>query len=281
MMFSILWFSLFAFLSGFSTSYAMLFAFRALFGIGMGGEWSAGMPLALEHWPAHLRGIASGILQSGFFWGYMLSAFTFQYIYPMFSSNPDIAWRVMFWIAVIPALLVLWIRSSVEESSVWRERHRHRSAQTVKERASLARIFRRDMIAITFQTSLLMGAVIFSYHSLTFWYPTFLRQAGRRRRDRSADLRPVGGNATGPSWGNLDSFADRCADDSALPRLGAGNPVDGCPVHGRRRSWNGWSHPDVSYGTFPDRHSQHGHRIRLPRGCCNRRDHAHVDRFIA
>jgi SHS family lactate transporter-like MFS transporter len=46
---SILWFSLFAFLSGFSRSYAMFFALRALFGIGMGGEWAAGTPLALEH----------------------------------------------------------------------------------------------------------------------------------------------------------------------------------------------------------------------------------------
>ena len=56
LMLSILWFSLFAFLSGFSTSYAMLFAFRALFGVGMGGEWAAGMPLAIEHWPTRLRG---------------------------------------------------------------------------------------------------------------------------------------------------------------------------------------------------------------------------------
>src|SRR4029453_9972305 len=51
LMLSILWFSIFACLSGFSTSYAMLFGFRALFGIGMGGEWAAGMPLVLEHWP--------------------------------------------------------------------------------------------------------------------------------------------------------------------------------------------------------------------------------------
>ena len=51
LMFSLLWFSLFAFLSGFSTSPAMLFGLRALFGIGMGGAYAAGMPLALEHGP--------------------------------------------------------------------------------------------------------------------------------------------------------------------------------------------------------------------------------------
>ena|SRR5688572_30763535 len=59
LMISILWFSLFAFLCGFSTSYAMLFTLRAIFGIGMGGEYAAAMPLTLEHWPAHLRGVAS------------------------------------------------------------------------------------------------------------------------------------------------------------------------------------------------------------------------------
>ena len=58
LMLSVLWFSIFAFLSGFSTSYAMLFALRALFGLGMGGEWAAGMPLVFEHWPAKYRGLA-------------------------------------------------------------------------------------------------------------------------------------------------------------------------------------------------------------------------------
>src|SRR6185369_12158486 len=105
LMLSILWFSIFACLSGFSTSYAMLFAFRALFGIGMGGEWAAGMPLTIEHWPAHLRGTVSGLLQGGFAWGYILSAVVFQNIYPLLHSKPDLGWRVMFWVGVIPALL--------------------------------------------------------------------------------------------------------------------------------------------------------------------------------
>src|SRR5512134_2473152 len=119
---SILWFSIFAFLSGFSTSYAMLFAFRALFGIGMGGEWAAGMPLVLEHWPAHLRGIASGLLQGGFSWGFILSAFVFTYVYPLLRPYGELAWRGMFWMCIAPALLVLWIRGNVSESPVWLER---------------------------------------------------------------------------------------------------------------------------------------------------------------
>src|SRR6202521_5108774 len=116
---SILWFSIFTVLSGFSTSYAMLFACRALFGIGMGGEWAAGMPLALEHLPDPLRGAAAGILQGAWAWGYILSALVFQYIYPLMDARPDLAWRVMFWTGAAPAIVVLWIRARVRESPVW------------------------------------------------------------------------------------------------------------------------------------------------------------------
>src|SRR5678816_719745 len=136
MIVSILWFSLFACLSGFSTSYAMLFAFRALFGIGMGGEWAAGMPLVLEHWPARLRGLASGLLLGGWYWGYLLAAVAFQFVYPLFNGMPDIGWRAMFWIAIIPALMTLWIRRSVKESPVWLERRSRLKAAAVESRTA-------------------------------------------------------------------------------------------------------------------------------------------------
>lgn len=174
---SILWFSLFAFLSGFSTSYAMLFTLRALFGLGMGGEWAAGMPLVLEHWPAHLRGIASGLLQAGFYWGYVVAAAVFQFVYPLFNRWPDIGWRVMFWIAIVPALMVLWIRSGVPESPVWLEQRRKREVFG-QRRLSMARIFQRDLIGTTLQTTLFMGGFMFAYYSITFWFPTLLREAG-------------------------------------------------------------------------------------------------------
>lgn len=178
LMVSIVWFSLFSLLSGFSTSYAMLFAFRALFGIGMGGEWAAAMPLAMEHWPRHLRGIASGILQGGFSWGFLLSSFAFQYLYPIFSETPGLGWRAMFWIGVLPALLVLWIRKGVKESPVWLERQKHLKAEQKTDGISIIRIFKPDLLWTTAQTSILMGAFIFSYHSVSFWYPTYLRESG-------------------------------------------------------------------------------------------------------
>jgi SHS family lactate transporter-like MFS transporter len=174
LMFSILWYSCFAFLSGFSTSYRLLFGLRALFGIGMGGVWAAGMPLTLEHWPARLRGIASGMLQAGYSVGYILSALVFQFVYPLVDNTSGHAWRVMMWIGVLPALLVFWIMSGVKESPVWLERQRHLTARREERGVSLGRLFSRELIGVTVQTSALMGGFIFSYHSITYWYATYL-----------------------------------------------------------------------------------------------------------
>jgi SHS family lactate transporter-like MFS transporter len=171
---SILWYSAFSFLSGFSTSYTMLFVFRALFGIGMGGVWAAGMPLALEHWPARLRGIASGALQAGYSTGFILSALAFQSLYPLVSHRPDFGWRVMFWIGVLPALLAVFVIKSVKESPVWLDRQRHLQDRKTTDPVSFGQLFRRDMLPVTLQTSLLMTMFIFSYYSITFWYATLL-----------------------------------------------------------------------------------------------------------
>jgi SHS family lactate transporter-like MFS transporter len=195
---SILWFSLFTVLSGFSTSYAMLFTCRALFGIGMGGEWAAGMPLALEHLPDRLRGAAAGILQGAWAWGYILSAVVFQTLYPVLPQA--IAWRVLLWTGAVPALVVLWIRARVVESPVWLERTGQRAAAYAEATAarrsatredgraegggqkvagakmSLARIFQPDLIGITLQCSVLAAAFMVSYYAVTYWYATFLRE---------------------------------------------------------------------------------------------------------
>jgi len=179
---SVLWFSLFACLSGFSTSYAVLFGLRALFGLGMGGEWAAGMPLVLEHWPAKLRGLASGLLLGGWYWGYLLAAAAFQFIYPLFSGTPDLGWRVMFWVCLIPALFTLWIRARVPESPVWLERQRRlkeTGADAREPKLSLVRLFQRDLLGTTLQTTLVIGSFMCIYYSLNFWYPTVLRDAGR------------------------------------------------------------------------------------------------------
>ena len=114
-----------------------------------------------------------------------MSALTFYFVYPIFSHRPDpfsesvestIAWRVMFWTGVIPALLVLWIRSGVSESPVWLERQQHLNARADRgsgDRVSLVRLFRPDLVGATIQSSLLMSVFMFSYYSITFWIRLF------------------------------------------------------------------------------------------------------------
>ncbi len=173
-LFSIAWYTLFAFLSGLSTSYVMLFAFRGLFGVGMGGMWAAGMPLALEHWPAPLRGLGSGLLQAGYSTGFLLSSVVYQFGYPLVSADRDWAWRVMLWAGVLPAAMVFGVMWTVPESPVWLEQQRRLRATGQKARLSLARLFDRDLRAVTIHTSLLMGAFVFMYQATTFWYATLL-----------------------------------------------------------------------------------------------------------
>jgi len=171
-LFSIAWFTVFAFLSGLSTSYLMLFACRGLFGIGMGGMWAAGMPLALEQWPAKHRGIASGILQGGYSAGFLLSSLVYQLGYPLINDDPDRAWRLMLWAGVLPAIAIFFLMTRVSESPLWLEQQRLRAG--APQRLSLARLFERDLRWVTFHTSLLMGAFVWMYQSTTIWYPTLL-----------------------------------------------------------------------------------------------------------
>ncbi len=215
LMISVLWFSVFAFLSGFSTSYAVLFALRALFGIGMGGEWAAGMPLVLEHWPKRLRGLASGLLLGGWYWGYLFAAIAFQFVYPLFNGSPDLGWRMMFWIAIVPALLTLWIRRSVKESPIWLERRARLQAPGrlhTEPKTSVVRIFQADMIGTTLQTTAVLGAFMCVYYSVNYWYPTFLREAGHPTLPYLAafNIGAIVGTAT---WGRLS--------ETALGRRGA------------------------------------------------------------
>jgi MFS transporter, SHS family, lactate transporter len=179
LMFSILWYSVFSFLGGFSTSYGMLFVIRGLFGIGMGGVWAAGMPLTLEHWPAHLRGTASGMMQSGYSLGFLLSSLVFEFGYPLVNHQTDLGWRVMLWIGILPAFLVLFIMKGVKESPVWLDRQRHLQANQQRDSLSLVRLFKADLVMTTLHTSMLMGAFLFMYHSITYWYPTLLTQMHR------------------------------------------------------------------------------------------------------
>lgn len=209
---SILWYSAFAFLSGFSTSYGMLFTLRALFGIGMGGVWATGMSLAIEHWPTHLRGRVSGMAQSGWPAGFILSACLFQLVYPLVNSRVDVGWRVMLWAGVLPALLVPWIMRRVEESPIWLARQREVRDTAARETAPLRRLFQRDLLMTTLHASFVMGAFLLSYYAMTFWYPTFIAGTGRATLPFLVSFN-LGGILGNLAWGH--------ASESRLGRRGA------------------------------------------------------------
>jgi MFS transporter, SHS family, lactate transporter len=138
--------------------------------------WAAGMPLALEQWPAKFRGIASGILQGGYSAGFLLSSLVYQLGYPMISARPESAWRIMLWAGVIPGMLIFVAMRRVPESPIWLESRRAIEASGRTRRLSLARLFDADLRSVTLHTSLLMGGFVFMYQSTTFWYPTLLTQ---------------------------------------------------------------------------------------------------------
>ena len=202
LMFSILWYSTLAFLSGFSTSYGMLFGLRALFGIGMGGVWAAGVPLTIEHWPARLRGTASGLLQGGYSVGIILSALVYQVGYPIVSRHGELAWRAMLWIGVLPALLVVCIMRRVPESPIWLERQKMLRDRREHEPFPLTRLFAPQLRTTVLQTSLLMGAFLFSNQSITFWYARFLASVHKEPLPFLLALN-AGGIAGAAFWGRI------------------------------------------------------------------------------
>ncbi len=116
LMIDIIFYSLMELLTAFSPNYTTLLIFRALYGIGMGGEWGLGASLAMETLPTEARGLFSGILQQGYAFGYLLAAVVYWVVFPFFG------WRGLFVAGALPAFLVVYIRARVPESPVWLRR---------------------------------------------------------------------------------------------------------------------------------------------------------------
>src|SRR3954468_10926356 len=120
----VLFYSTVGVLTAFSTSLTMLLVLRALYGIGMGGEWGLGASLAMEKIPVEKRGFFSGVLQQGYPVGYLFAAIAF------FLVEPIAGWRGLFVVAAVPALLALFIRMRVGESEAWQQtKERERQTQ--------------------------------------------------------------------------------------------------------------------------------------------------------
>ncbi len=155
-------YSILELLSGFSPNLTTLLVLRTLFGVALGGEWGVGTALAMETVPPRARGFVSGLLQAGYPSGFLLASIVFGTLYQ------HIGWRGMFFVGVIPALLVLYIRTSVPESPVF-------ETMSKKPRPGLWATLKQNWI-LAIYCIVLMTAFNFFSHGTQDLYPTFLRE---------------------------------------------------------------------------------------------------------
>ena len=170
LMFTILIFSLASLGTATSQTLLQLLLWRALLGIGMGGEWATGAVLISETWPPAHRNKAISIMQTGWALGYLLAAVLGAIVLGSAWLGAD-SWRLLFALGAAPALLVLWVRRSVEEPAVWTEQRATPRSQRPNQ---FAVIFGRDLIGRTLLIILLSSTVQFAYWGVFFWLPAFL-----------------------------------------------------------------------------------------------------------
>jgi SHS family lactate transporter-like MFS transporter len=162
MMVDLIFYSAVEVATGFAPNLTTFLILRALFGIGMGGEWGVGTSLVMEKVPSKWRGLLSGFLQEGYAAGYLLAAVAAFFMLDRFG------WRPMFFLGGAPALLALFIRVAVKESEVWRRTKAGSWPRLVRGIASHWKLW----IYLTF----LMAMMNFSSHGTQDMYPTFMRQ---------------------------------------------------------------------------------------------------------
>jgi SHS family lactate transporter-like MFS transporter len=159
-------YSLIELLTAFAPNLTVFLILRALYGIAMGGEWGLGAALAMESLPPQRRGLFSGLLQEGYAVGNLLASVVLGLLYV------HIGWRGMFVIGVIPALLILFIRSKVPESPVWLANAAQRDARP-RARGLLWASIRRYGVLFVYAV-LFMATFNFMSHGSQDLYPTFL-----------------------------------------------------------------------------------------------------------
>jgi MFS family permease len=162
LMASILVYSLASAACGFSHSIPQLAFFRFLLGLGMGGEWTTGAALIAETWRAEHRAKALGLMQSAYAIGEAIAALVVVLVLPNFG------WRAVFFVGVLPALLVLWVRRSVPEPALWKDRANTQESKwrnLVLEKG----VFRNGVIATTMN-----ACGMFGYWGLFTWIPAYL-----------------------------------------------------------------------------------------------------------
>ncbi len=201
LMADLVFYSVIEVLSGLAPNFATFMVLRALFGIGMGGEWGVGASLVMEKVPPRWRGVFSGLLQQGYAAGYLLAALCYWLVFPRWG------WRPLFFIGGLPALLAIFVRYRVKESEV-RERTRERDWSGIGRA-----VMRHWPIFLTLL--LLMTGMGFVSHGTQDMYPTFLQRDWHLEPGRRALLTALS---------MVGAIAGACSSGSSPTAWGGGAP---------------------------------------------------------
>jgi SHS family lactate transporter-like MFS transporter len=169
LMLDIICYSVLGALAAFSPNLIIFLALRTLFGIAMGGEWGLGSSLVMESIPPQARGMVSGILQCGYPFGFLLASIAYCVLYGRTIGDFTIGWRAMFLLSILPAFVVLFIRSHVPESPAFLE------AQQASAKPSLIETLSANWGLVIYSVVLMMCFNFFS-HGTQDLYPTFLQK---------------------------------------------------------------------------------------------------------
>jgi MFS family permease len=164
------WYSVFTFLCAFAQDFTQLFILRGLHGLGFGGEWATGAVLMGEVIRDKYRGRGVGFVQTGAAVGPGLAALVYAGLYAILPEA--IAWRALFAVGILPALLVLWIRRSIPESEAFEGRRSDGARPGI---AHLLSAFRGQYLWLTIKVSLMVMGAQGGVWAVNFWMPTYLR----------------------------------------------------------------------------------------------------------
>jgi len=166
---TVVWFSVCTFASGFTQSFEQLLIVRGLQGLGFGGEWAVGSVLIAEIIQAKHRGKAVGTVQSGWAVGWGAAAILYALLYSLLPEA--LAWRAMFWVGILPALLVIYIRRNVKDPEIF-----HATRTRAQEAGShFLEIFSAKLIGTTLLACMLTSGMMAAYYAVTTWVPTYLK----------------------------------------------------------------------------------------------------------
>lgn len=166
-------------LSALAWNFSSLLVFRVITGIGVGGEWGAGMVLLNEVWHPERRGFGSSLVQAMSSFGTALASIAATVT--LAHLDPDTAWRTSFAVGGLPLLLMLFVRSRMPESRLWLEYRRRRKtgelpSQKLASSSPVIEIFKGASLRYFLLATVVAGGYIFNYQSISIFMPTLMQR---------------------------------------------------------------------------------------------------------